>query len=462
VAKYAKPVGRNIYLIRLAAAALALLVATASVKAQDVNPSRADLGYKDGIVDFNDFAILASNWGQTGQEGIEGDLNEDGVVDFNDVRDFAFSWGETYIPIRDSNGLNDMRYNLDGRFFLINDVNAHETFTWAWEDGQGFEPIGSWHAPFTGVLNGNGHYIKDIYINKLSGEDAGFFGVVGGGALITNFRLKNMYVECNTNVGTLAGVVENAIISQISTSGKVVLNDSRGGGLVGEMSNGTIANCSSECEVTGGRYYLGGLVGDIDSDDPNGVYIINSYSNGIIIGTKKRIGGLVGRVEKGVIDGCFATGIVDGEDYVGALVGENKNGSSLIDYCFFTDSDPNHDNGYGTFVADVNDLYKPDHAVYVTWDPNIWKWHQDTNDLPTLRGPEELEEVLESSAVYDDNDMGDAQSNNAPTQMNVYEINPEEAEEPSSPAVYGINDMSDAKSNNAITPMLLYSSQPVS
>jgi hypothetical protein len=53
----------------------------------------------NGIVDFNDFAALSSNWQKTdcyAPEYCEGtDLNEDGVVDFMDLKAFAYFWLES-------------------------------------------------------------------------------------------------------------------------------------------------------------------------------------------------------------------------------------------------------------------------------------------------------------------------------------------------------------------------------
>jgi hypothetical protein len=52
----------------------------------------------NGIVDFNDFAALGSNWQRTdcsGPEYCEGtDLNDDGVVDFIDLKAFTYFWLE--------------------------------------------------------------------------------------------------------------------------------------------------------------------------------------------------------------------------------------------------------------------------------------------------------------------------------------------------------------------------------
>ena len=403
----------NAYLVfKVGAGIVAALFVAKTVKANDINTYRADLGYKDGIVNFADFAILASNWGQTGQ----GDLNEDGVVDFNDVGALASVWGETYTPIRTIEDVNDlMRKNPDGFFVLINDVNAYETASW--NDGAGFEPIGKFTGTFRG--GGGGNTISGLTMIWPFESDVGLFSVVDANAVVydigikdayilgsssvgavagklangtvSDIRIEDAYIRGSSAVGTVAGTFADGTIEKVASSGVVEATDRRAGGITGIIYQGTIMNCSFEGDVKG-TYFLGGIAGDAELQDPNGtpIYIINCRSGGDVNGLARRMGGLIGRVVDSNVANCLSTSKVYGDTKVGGLIGENRNDSSTITNSYFTDSNhPCSDPNLCGTECDVNDLYDPDHAVYAGWDPNIWEWHQDTNELPTLREPEE-------------------------------------------------------------------------
>jgi hypothetical protein len=53
-----------------------------------------DLNF-DGVVNFQDLAILSGNWGSTDAQWATGDLTGDGVVNFQDLAILAGNWGKT-------------------------------------------------------------------------------------------------------------------------------------------------------------------------------------------------------------------------------------------------------------------------------------------------------------------------------------------------------------------------------
>jgi hypothetical protein len=66
----------------------------------DPDGTRSDIGaiyfdrrdlYRDGFVDFKDYATLAGNWKKTGS-GLEGDINNDEIVDYKDLKTLADNW----------------------------------------------------------------------------------------------------------------------------------------------------------------------------------------------------------------------------------------------------------------------------------------------------------------------------------------------------------------------------------
>ena len=98
----------------------------------------------------------------------------------------------------------------------------------------------------------------------------------------------------------------------------------RGTGFVATLvgGSGSITNCHST-GVVNGDYYVGGLVGY------NGVSITSSYSTAEVTSSGNYVGGLAGE-NRGSISNSFAAGTVTGNDYVGGLVGENGTGGNII------------------------------------------------------------------------------------------------------------------------------------
>lgn len=150
------------------------------------------------------------------------------------------------------------------------------------------EPIGNTSAPFKGRFDGDGHCVRDLRLSGVTtGEGTGLFGVVEG-ADISRLGVIDAVVEGTTFTGILAGKVMSGSISLCYTTGAVKASSICAGGLVGE-NGGTISDCYSVASVTSSSYAAGGLVGK----------------------------------NTGRIDRTMASGVVEGFDYVGGLVGAN-------------------------------------------------------------------------------------------------------------------------------------------
>lgn len=73
---------------------------------------------------------------------------------------------EGYIGIYTAEDLNHIRDDLDGNYIMMNDIfitDADYAEGGVFEDG--FEPIGSYSAPFRGIFNGNGYVIENLVID---------------------------------------------------------------------------------------------------------------------------------------------------------------------------------------------------------------------------------------------------------------------------------------------------------
>ena len=193
--------------------------------------------------------------------------------------------------IEDAFDLNAVRNNLDGHYKLICDIDLNVS---PFNVDKGWTPLGDRYKPFRGVLNGNGKTISNLYINYTSGAYQGLFGVINymRSPIVNVFDLKidNFDITSQYNVGSLCGSCNQMVILKNVCS-----------------TNGTVRGYSE----------VGGLVGGSASDG----LIKNAYSaNVTVVGTDKRIGGLVG-YHISVLENCYASNIVRGGTNIGGLVG---------------------------------------------------------------------------------------------------------------------------------------------
>ncbi|MEG2569672.1 MAG: GLUG motif-containing protein, partial [Acinetobacter sp.] len=210
----------------------------------------------------------------------------------------------------DLQGING---NLIGNYVLGADIDAAATS--GWNAGAGFNPIGNNTTNFSGILDGLGHTISNLTINRPTTDYVGLFGRTNG-ASIRNIGLLGGSVKGNGSVGGLVGY-NNSSISNAYATGSVTGSYSVGG-LVGENYGG-ISNAYATGAVTGSDI-TGGLTG------MNWGGISNAYATGSVTG-QIDVGGLVG-ANGNIISNAYATGSVTGDIFVGGLVGESNGGIS--------------------------------------------------------------------------------------------------------------------------------------
>jgi hypothetical protein len=172
--------------------------------------------------------------------------------------------------------------------------------------------------PFTGVFNGNGKTISNLYINRSTGNNQGLFGGTQN-ATIINLTLNNVNLTGANEVGGLIGSAENTSINNCHSNG-TISSGGRAGGLVGSIKNysyKTISNCSSSGTVTA-ISQAGGLFGYCYGSSLN-----SCYSSSNIMTSQGYTGGLVGFLSVSNVNNCYATGPVSGENgiFVGGFIG---------------------------------------------------------------------------------------------------------------------------------------------
>ena len=243
--------------------------------------------------------------------------------------------------------------NLNTYYALGADIDANSTAVW--NSGNGFTPIGGPSKSFSGRLEGLGHQINGLNINRSSTSNMGLFGKTSA-ALISNFRMNNLNVTGDGNtdglignalaktrvfnvslagqvtgsydVGGIIGQFDSGSISESSFKGQVIgnmteqLSFTMVGGLVGTMSGNTSIDKSFFDGQLTGLYFIGGLAGYVDY----GAVITNSYANVKVVGSLENVGGLVGSSFGVAISNSYATGSISANQYVGGLIGSNSYG----------------------------------------------------------------------------------------------------------------------------------------
>lgn len=181
---------------------------------------------------------------------------------------------------------------------------------------------------FKGVLDGNGHVLRNGQVNQPTVENVGLFGYIGTGGRVFNLGVENVTVTGKKNVGGLVGYNDYGdILSCFDTSG--VAGEYSVGGLVGINQSGTITACYSSGSIlgTGG---FGNALGGLTGTNQFGT-VESCYATGAVTGNIS-VGGLVGDNLDGTITESYAFGAVTGTTHVGGLVGKNEGGTVTLSY----------------------------------------------------------------------------------------------------------------------------------
>lgn len=149
---------------------------------------------------------------------------------------------------------------------------------------------GTGDQKYSKIFDGNGHIIKNLYINGADlydinpkyAQNLGFVGVLGAGT-VKNLTLEDVDIQASTNagdvlahkdqqisVGAFVGWMNEAesnhvdacmVTGTIKTTG----NGQGVGGIVGNAKTGTISNCLSlvDIQASGREAYVGGIIGII-------------------------------------------------------------------------------------------------------------------------------------------------------------------------------------------------------
>ena len=218
------------------------------------------------------------------------------------------------IHISTLSDLQAIKNNLTGQYILDNDINAADTVTW--NGGLGFEPIGTSTSAFKGSLDGNGHTISNLYINRPSTSYDGLFGYIKNTSTppydaVIGVTLSSASITGGNSTGGITGYVGTYDNVSGSVSGSVTGLTSVGG--IAAVVLGGVSNSINSATIVGSGSNIGGIVGG------NSGAVSNSISTGSVTGTAY-VGGVVGANTK-TIRRCISTGNISGVTDVGGLCG---------------------------------------------------------------------------------------------------------------------------------------------
>ena len=208
-------------------------------------------------------------------------------------------------------------------------VNIDATPTREWDkDGDsnpaGFNPIGGDDA-FTGFLDGDGHAVRGLFINRTT-DEVGLFGNITktGGLAVSHLGVEDADIRGQTEVGIVVGDIKEASLRRVWTTGKVVGSGNRVGGLAGIFSTSTdmpvVEDASmnwSTADVRGGDN-VGGAFGEFFS----GNQILRPSDNwaaGDVSGNDN-VAGFAGNVENSRFSRSWVGGAISSGGVVGGFV----------------------------------------------------------------------------------------------------------------------------------------------
>ncbi len=256
----------------------------------------------------------------------EEDKNLNGEIEINSIEDWVrFAQGLSAGPYNGYNASVKLMRTLDFQdddsydnpndtsFGDINGNGTPETIKEELtnENGTGCPVAGVQAGPgFQGILDGQGHEIRNIYINSNS-ANVGLIGISNGGTIIKN----------------------------ITVTGNIKYNSDYVGGIIGKVNGSAkFENVHNKCNLTGDSYphdYIAGIVGNVTgqaiiTNCSNSGTIINGgagadYTAGIIgaLGYSSSAGGQI------IIEDCENTGNIFGNIHTAGIIAYTYKNSNV-------------------------------------------------------------------------------------------------------------------------------------
>lgn len=341
----------------------------------------------NGIKLFNTGKQEVSNTGKELSLNSQGFINDVSVVDTStmtkvaDIDETASLTAGSYAVSTIDDILKLDRMSKAGlitsssEFVLANDIDL-KSYCQAQSATGGWSPI-----TLTGIFNGNGHTISNLYIKRPGQSYQGFFNKANQ---VKNLRLENVDITAKSYFGGIAAL--NTKVDNCSVTGKltgdgyiggiegngyyadvkncyanvIIKGNNTVGGIYGFGNYSEVFNCFSEGSVTG-NYSVGGIGGNVcdvknckstanvqGNTSVGGLVgyasraIISSYFGGTVVANTKNGGGIAGAQLMGGFVDCINEGKIIGYTTVGAIVGKydgGNNNPTIIKNCYYDSKD---------------------------------------------------------------------------------------------------------------------------
>ncbi len=324
------------------------------------------------------------------------------------------------------NGDNTGCYTGCNGYELMNDldfdtnesgsINSSDDY---WNAGKGWEPIGTSGDGFTGIFDGNGYRINNLYINRSESDSStiGLFGYVSE-AEIRNLGLTGDYASITADssdyVGALIGYSSASTVSNVYATIDINHSDFGDsiGGLIGKMFEGSLTNAYTSGDIRSAIdnwHYMGGVVGE-----NNGGTISNIYSIANVLedpaDTPNKGGALVGLNDNGTISDSYWNASLT------PLSATDDNEGTLTDTVGLSTTDMKCPQSPSDSSCDIA-------TAYQNWSEDNWDFGTSTeypalniNDIiyretivdeaPTITAP--ADQTVEATGSTTDVDLGTA------------------------------------------------------
>lgn len=284
--------------------------------------------------------------------------------------------------IGNAHQLQLMAMDLTASYSLADDMDFGKVFTddsradmWATSAGAGagFVPVGDVTlGAFTGRIDGQGHAVRGLIINRPGTGQVGLIGYLGDGGYVHGIGVEGGRINGGYSSGGLIGDINGGTVELSYSTAKVSGIDNVGG-LVGNLFPGVITKSFAGGDVSGSTA-VGGLVGRADL----GSLIEDAYATGSVAGSSET-GGLIGR-HVGTVNRAYAAGNVQGSgSEIGGLVGRDFSPTSIVTSGYYDAATSGHGGGKPTASMKRK-------STFETWDFNGTWTIEEGRSYPALQG----------------------------------------------------------------------------
>ena len=235
---------------------------------------------------------------------------------------------------------------------------------------------------FSGVLDGQGHTIKNLTISKPSAADDDAVGFIanlkGQGAALKNLNIENLNISTSAEQAGLVGLVsEGASVSGVNVKSGNLTGGKATGAIVGRvMKDGTISNCTNGADVSSKTSNTGGIAGaSYYTAEGKQTVITGCTNSGTIYAGDVSAGGISG-LNTGLVENCTNKGNVTAvTNSAGGIVGVQQSAGYVSGCNNSGDVTCNGQLGAGGIVGWVkylnsDDAYPVQNIIEVTGNTN--------------------------------------------------------------------------------------------